>query len=144
MGPRLPCSNLRTLLYEFQFKLRSSRAYLVRIEGARSGVGSEQPAKGLSVVDRRTLDGRVEVFQVGLVPDVEESETEQGAGQERNDDERQRSTRDATAVPREYIAEEVLHVLVQRSHDFLLASRDVTVTDAANCDLTRQQWALHS
>jgi len=97
----------------------------VRIEGARRRVGSEEAAQRLAVLDRRTVDGRVEVFQVGLVVYVEQSQSEQGAGQQRNDDERQRTARHAAAVPREDVAKELLHVLVEGAHR---PRDDVTVT----------------
>ena len=91
-------------------------AYLVWVEGAGGWVRSEQPAERLSVADRRTVDGSVEAFQVGLIADVEEAETEQAAREDGHYDERQRPTTDPPAVPGEDVAEELLHILVQRSH----------------------------
>ena len=100
----------------------------MRIERPRRGVRTEEPAQGLSVLDGGTVDRRVEVLEVGLVADVEQAEPKRRAGEDRNDDERQRAPGDAPAVPREDVAEEVLDVLVERAHDVgvtSLAARQV-------------------
>jgi len=116
-----------------------SRTYLVRIEGTRSGVGSKEPAEGLAVLDRRTIDGRVEAFQVGLVADVEQSEAEEGAGEQGYDYERQRAPSHSPAVPGEYVAEEVLDVLVQGAHrdDVTATSRQMRVAGDRSNDQER-------
>ena len=76
----------------------------------------ERPSKPLAVFKGATVERSVELLEVGFVFDVEESEAKETADEQRSQDEEERSTSDSTAVPREYVAKELLNVLIQSSH----------------------------